>query len=144
MLQVKERKRKITLKLKGEIKRDGLVKGALRNLDNRVHIVDNDNKYLYDMVVTLDDVEFGVSVRSGNFEKTKGYIEYKEKLNKFIDRLTMPIIIFYVNKRNKDVFISAIVNYDLGELVVKDKVVKRTLTQKSINDIKDEINANRK
>lgn len=143
MLQVKERKRKITLKLKGEIKRDGLVKGALRSLDNRVHIVDNDNKYLYDMVVSLDDVEFGVSVRSGNFEKTKGYIEYKEKLNKFIDRLTMPIIIFYVNKRNKDVFISAIVNYDLGELVVKDKVVKRTLTQKSINDIKDEINMNR-
>ena len=144
MLQVKERKRKINLKLKGEIKRDGLVKGALRNLDNRVHIIDNDNKYLYDMVVTLDDVEFGVSVRSGNFEKTKGYIEYKEKLNKFIDRLTMPIIIFYVNKRSKDIFISAIVNYDLGELVVKDKVVKRTLTQKSINNIKDEINANRK
>lgn len=143
MLQVKERKRKINLKLKGDIKRDGLVKGALRSLDNRVHIVDNDNKYLYDMVVSLDDVEFGVSVRSGNFEKTKGYIEYKEKLNKFIDRLTMPIIIFYVNKRNKDVFISAIANYDLGELVVKDKVVKRTLTQKSINDIKDEINANR-
>lgn len=143
MLQVKERKRKKTLKLKGEIKRDGLVKGALRSLDNRVHIVDNDNKYLYDMVVSLDDVEFGVSVRSGNFEKTKGYIEYKEKLNKFIDRLTMPIIIFYVNKRNKDIFISSIVNYDLGELVVKDKVVKRTLTQKSINNIKDEINANR-
>ena len=143
MLQVKERKRKINLKLKGEIKRDGLVKGALRSLDNRVHIVDNDNKYLYDMVVSLDDVEFGVSVRSGNFEKTKGYIEYKEKLNKFIDRLTMPIIIFYVNKRNKDIFISSIVNYDLGELVVKDKVVKRTLTQKSINNIKDEINANR-
>ena len=144
MLQVKERKRKIPLKLKGEIKRGGLVKGALRSLDNRVHIVDNDNKYLYDMVVSLDDVEFGVSVRSGNFEKTKGYIEYKEKLNKFIDRLTMPIIIFYVNKRNKDIFISSIVNYDRGELIVKDKVVKRTLTQKSINDIKDEINANRK
>ena len=143
MLQVKERKRKINLKLKGEIKRDGLVKGALRSLDNRVHIVDNDNKYLYDMVVTLDDVEFGVSVRSGNFEKTKGYIEYKEKLNKFIDRLTMPIIIFYVNKRNKDIFISSIVNYDRGELIVKDKVVKRTLTQKSINNIKDEINMNR-
>ena len=143
MLQVKERKRKINLKLKGEIKRDGLVKGALRNLDNRVHIVDNDNKYLYDMVVSLDDVEFGVSVRSGNFEKTKGYIEYKEKLNKFIDRLTMPIIIFYVNKRNKDIFISSIVNYDRGELIVKDKVVKRTLTQKSINNIKDEINMNR-
>lgn len=143
MLQVKERKRKITLKLKGDIKRDGLVKGALRSLDNRVHIVDNDNKYLYDMVVSLDDVEFGVSVRSGNFEKTKGYIEYKEKLNKFIDRLTMPIIIFYVNKRNKDIFISSIVNYDRGELIVKDKVVKRTLTQKSINDIKDEINMNR-
>ena len=141
MLQVKERK--INLKLKGEIKRDGLVKGALRSLDNRVHIVDNDNKYLYDMVVSLDDVEFGVSVRSGNFEKTKGYLEYEEKLNKFIDRLTMPIIIFYVNKRNKDIFISSIVNYDRGELIVKDKVVKRTLTQKSINDIKDEINANR-
>lgn len=143
MLQVKERKRKMTLKLKGEIKRDGLVKGALRSLDNRVHIVDNDNKYLYDMVVSLDDVEFGVSVRSGNFEKTKGYIEYKEKLNKFIDRLTMPIIIFYVNKRNKDIFISSIVNYDRGELIVKDKIAKRTLTQKSINNIKDEINANR-
>ena len=143
MLQVKERKRNINLKLKGEIKRDGLVKGALRNLDNRVHIVDNDNKYLYDMVVSLDDVEFGVSVRSGNFEKTKGYIEYKEKLNKFIDRLTMPIIIFYVNKRNKDIFISSIVNYDRGELIVKDKVAKRTLTQKSINNIKDEINMNR-
>lgn len=143
MLQVKERKRNINLKLKGEIKRDGLVKGALRNLDNRVHIVDNDNKYLYDMVVSLDDVEFGVSVRSGNFEKTKGYIEYKEKLNKFIDRLTMPIIIFYVNKRNKDIFISSIVNYDRGELIVKDKIAKRTLTQKSINNIKDEINMNR-
>ena len=143
MLQVKERKRKIPLKLKGEIKRGGLVKGALRSLDNRVHIIDNDNKYLYDMVVSLDDVEFGVSVRSGNFEKTKGYLEYEEKLNKFIDRLTMPIIIFYVNKRNKDIFISSIVNYDRGELIVKDKIAKRTLTQKSINNIKDEINMNR-
>ena len=144
MLQIKERKRKKDLRLREQSKRYELVKSALYSLDNRVHIIDNENKYLYDMVVSLDDVEFGVSVRSGNFEKTKGYIEYKEKLNKFIDRLTMPIIIFYVNKRNKDVFISSIVNYDLGELVVKDKVVKRTLTQKSINDIKDEINANRK
>lgn len=143
MLQVKERKRKISLNLKGQTKRDELVKGALYSLDNRVHIVDNDNKYLYDMVVSLDDVEFGVSVRSGNFEKTKGYLEYEEKLNKFIDRLTMPIIIFYVNKRNKDIFISSIVNYDRGELIVKDKVVKRTLTQKSIDNIKDEINMNR-
>ena len=143
MLQIKERKRKKDLRLREQSKRYELVKGALYSLDNRVHIIDNENKYLYDMVVTLDDVEFGVSVRSGNFEKTKGYIEYKEKLNKFIDRLTMPIIIFYVNKRNKDVFISAIVNYDLGELIVKDKIAKRTLTQKSINNIKDEINMNR-
>lgn len=143
MLQVKQEKRKISLRLKGQTKRDELVKGALYNLDNRVHIIDNDNKYLYDMVVSLDDVEFGVSVRSGNFEKTKGYIEYEEKLNRFIDKLNMPIIIFYVNKRNKGVFISSIVNYDRGELIVKDKIVKRTLTQGSINNIKDEINMNR-
>ncbi len=143
MLQVKQEKRKISLRLKGQTKRDELVKGALYSLDNRVHIIDNDNKYLYDMVVSLDDVEFGVSVRSGNFEKTKGYIEYEEKLNRFIDKLNMPIIIFYVNKRNKGVFISSIVNYDRGELIVKDKIVKRTLTQGSINNIKDEINMNR-
>ncbi|HHX11219.1 MAG TPA: hypothetical protein GX731_00225, partial [Clostridiales bacterium] len=143
MLQVKERKRKKDLRLREQSKRYELVKSALYSLDNRVHIIDNENKYLYDMVVSLDDVEFGVSVRSGNFEKTKGYIEYKEKLNKFIDRLTMPIIIFYVNKRNKDVFISAIVNYDRGELIVKDKIVKRTLTQGSMDNIKDEINMNR-
>ena len=105
MLQIKERKRKKDLRLREQSKRYELVKGALYSLDNRVHIIDNDNKYLYDMVVSLDDVEFGVSVRSGNFEKTKGYIEYKEKLNKFIDRLAMPIIIFYVNKRNKDILI---------------------------------------
>ena len=143
MLQVKQEKRKISLRLRGQSKRDELVKGALYSLDNRVHIIDNDNKYLYDMVVSLDDVEFGVSVRSGNFEKTKGYIEYEEKLNKFIDKLNMPIIIFYVNKRNKDVFISSIVNYDRGELIVKDKIVKRTLTQGSMDNIKDEINMNR-
>lgn len=138
MLQVKQK----------EIKRDydkriKLIKHSLYSLDNYVHIVENDNKYLYDMEVTLDNVEFGVSVRSGNFEKTKGYIEYEEKLERFIDRLTMPIIIFYVNKRSKDVFISSIVNYEFGELVVKDKVVKRTLTQGVMDKLKDEINMNR-
>lgn len=140
MLQVKQRQKEIE---RDYDKRINLVKHSLYNLDNDVHIVENDNKYLYDMEVTLDNVEFGVSVRSGNFEKTKGYIEYEEKLERFIDRLTMPIIIFYVNKRSKDVFISSIVNYELGELVVKDKVVKRTLTQRVMDGLRDEINKNR-
>lgn len=140
MLQVKQRQKEIK---RGYDKRIKLVKHSLYSLDNYVHIVENDNKYLYDMEVTLDNVEFGVSVRSGNFEKTKGYIEYEEQLERFIDRLTMPIIIFYVNKSSKDVFISSIVNYELGELVVKDKVVKRTLTQRVMDRLKDEINMNR-
>ena len=140
MLQVKQRQKEIERDYDKRIK---LIKHSLYSLDNYVHIVENDNKYLYDMEVTLDNVEFGVSVRSGNFEKTKGYIEYEEKLERFIDRLTMPIIIFYVNKSSKDVFISSIVNYELGELVVKDKVVKRTLTQGVMDKLKDEINMNR-
>lgn len=140
MLQVKQRQKEIK---RGYDKRIKLVKHSLYNLDNYVHIVENDNKYLYDMEVTLDNVKFGVSVRSGNFEKTKGYIEYEEQLERFIDRLTMPIIIFYVNKSSKDVFISSIVNYERGELVVKDKVVKRTLTQRVMDRLKDEINMNR-
>lgn len=140
MLQVKQRQKEIK---RGYDKRIKLVKHSLYSLDNYVDIVENDNKYLYDMEVTLDNVEFGVSVRSGNFEKTKGYIEYEEQLERFIDRLTMPIIIFYVNKSSKDVFISSIVNYELGELVVKDKVVKRTLTQRVMDKLKDEINMNR-
>lgn len=140
MLQVKQRQKEIERDYDKRIK---LIKHSLYSLDNYVHIVENDNKYLYDMEVTLDNVEFGVSVRSGNFEKTKGYIEYEEKLERFIDRLTMPIIIFYVNKRSKDVFISSIVNYEFGELVVKYKVVKRTLTQRVMDRLKDEINMNR-
>lgn len=140
MLEIKQRQKEIK---RGYDKRIKLVKHSLYSLDNYVHIVENDNKYLYDMEVTLDNVEFGVSVRSGNFEKTKGYIEYEEQLERFIDRLTMPIIIFYVNKSSKDVFISSIVNYELGELVVKDKVIKRTLTQKVMDRLKDEINMNR-
>lgn len=137
MLQVKQRQKEIK---RGYDKRIKLVKHSLYSLDNYVDIVENDNKYLYDMEVTLDNVEFGVSVRSGNFEKTKGYIEYEEQLERFIDRLTMPIIIFYVNKSSKDVFVSSIVNYELGKLVVKDKVVKRTLTQRVMDRLKDEIN----
>lgn len=140
MLQVKQKQKEIKRDYDKRIK---LIKHSLYSLDNYVHIVENDNKYLYDMEVTLDNVEFGVSVRSGNFEKTKGYIEYEEKLERFIDRLTMPIIIFYVNKRSKDVFISSIVNYEFGELVVKDKVIKRTLTQGVMDKLKDEINMNR-
>ena len=102
-----------------------IVKKSMRSLDNKVHIIDNDNRYLYDIKVSIDDVEFGVAVRSGNFEKTKNFIDYRDKLTKFVDKINMPVIIFYINKNKKDTFISPIINYEVGELTVKDKIVKR-------------------
>lgn len=120
-----------------------VVKDSISKLDNNVQIIENDNKYLYDIVVSIDDVEFGATVRSGNFEKTKGFIDYKDRLSRFIDKIEKPVIIFYVNRMNKDVFISPVINYEVGDLQVKNRIAKRTLTQRNLNKLRDEINMNK-
>ena len=131
------------LDLKDYKDRVGIVKNLLSKLDNDIRISDNDNKYLYDITVSVDDVVFGASIRSGNFEKTKGFIDYKEKLTRFVDKVEKPIIIFYVNKVKGDVFISPIINYNVGDLQVEDEVSKRALTQRNIDMLRDKVNVNK-